>query len=481
VLSPRANNGQIGAVLPDGIPVASLIDVDKKMASLRLLSDPDVYRAEQKWLFGRTWNIIGHDSEIPNVGDYVMRQIAEDSVIVSRGREGEISVMLNVCLHRGMQVCRSEAGNASSFKCPYHGWVFGSDGKLLGAPFEREMYGKDLDKPNLGLRQARVGVYAGIIFANWDATAPPLDEYLGDYAWYLDTIFKRTTGGLECVGAPQRFTIQANWKTASEQFCGADGYHAATLHRSLIEANLPPGADPAMVQEISRALMFGVDIGSRLGHGLRAIARAVPLSASGEMKLGSSGDERQSALESLLELPPYGLPPELVPQLFDCLSAEQIAAVMTYPPHPGGMFPNVGFLHSNLRVHVPTGVDSFEMINWVLIEKDAPAAFKEALRKEMLLGFGTSGTVEQDDAETWPAMQRASTGFMGAQQSMRYQAFVGHNPPEGWGGEGLVYEGFSKDDCHWNWWGRYQDYMGGGPLTLDDGPAADRDVTPAVR
>ncbi|MCU1361911.1 MAG: aromatic ring-hydroxylating dioxygenase subunit alpha, partial [Ilumatobacteraceae bacterium] len=345
------------------------------------------------------------------------------------------------------------------------GWVFGTEGNLLGAPFEREMYGADLDKPNLGLRQARVGVYAGIVFANWDQAAPPLVDFLGEYTWYLDTIFKRTTGGVECIGAPQRFAMQANWKTASEQFNGADGYHAATLHKSLIEANLPAPADPAMVHAISRGLMFGVDIGSRLGHGLRAIARAVPLRVGGPMALGDDSTE-MTALESLTSNPPYNLPPELVPQLFENLTEGQIAALLTYPPHPGGMFPNAGFLHSNLRVHVPTGVDTFEMINWVLVEKDAPAAFKDSVRKEMLLGFGTSGTVEQDDAESWPAMQRASTGHMGAQQTMRYQAFVGHNPPEGWQGGELVYEGFSKDDCHWNFWLRYRDYLSGGPLEL---------------
>ena len=59
---------------------------------------------------------------------------------------GEIHVFLNVCSHRGMQVCRSECGNSSSFKCSYHGWVFGNDGNLLGAPFEKEMYGESWDE-----------------------------------------------------------------------------------------------------------------------------------------------------------------------------------------------------------------------------------------------------------------------------------------------------------------------------------------------
>ena len=66
------------------------------------------------------------------------------------------------------------------------------------------------------------------------ADAPPLSEFLGGYAWYLDTIFKRSKRGLRMLGAPQRFVVKANWKAAAEQFSGADGYHLMTLHRSLI-------------------------------------------------------------------------------------------------------------------------------------------------------------------------------------------------------------------------------------------------------
>jgi nitrite reductase/ring-hydroxylating ferredoxin subunit len=459
-------DGFVGPVLSDGTPIASLIDVDKRQASLRLFSDPEVYRAEQQWLFGRTWNIVGHETEVPNVGDFVSRRIADDPVIVTRDREGGVNVMLNVCTHRGMQVCRSEAGTAQNFKCPYHGWVFGTEGNLLGAPFEREMYGADLDKPNLGLRQARVSLYAGIIFANWDPTAPPLEDFLGEYSWYLDTIFKMTNSGLEAVGAPQRSLIQANWKAPSEQFCGADGYHVATLHRTLVERMMGPDASPAAVNEAARAVMFGIDIGSRLGHGLRAIGRGNAVSSRLLEGEGRDYTVRESSLAALLENPPTGVPRELVPQIFDNLTPGQIHALLTNPPNPGGMFPNVGFLHTNLRVHIPSGADSFEMLNWVLVEKDAPAAYKEEVKRQMLLGFGTSGTVEQDDAESWPAITRSAKGYQGSQEKMRYQAFVGHKAPEGWEGGAEVYDGFSKDDSAWNWWLRYRDYMSGASLEL---------------
>jgi nitrite reductase/ring-hydroxylating ferredoxin subunit len=459
-VSERDLIGSTGPVLSDGTPVASLIDEERRIASLRLFSDPEVYRIEQQYLFGRAWNIVGHESEIPEPGDYLLRHIAEDSVIVSRGRAGEISVMLNVCTHRGMQVCRSEAGNGSSFKCPYHGWVFGSDGgNLLGAPFEREMYGSDLDKPALGLRTARVELYAGIIFANWSRETPPLSDFLGEFSWYLDTIFKRTDLGMECIGAPQRFEVSANWKTASEQFCGADGYHAATLHRANYELRMP--GDDAAIQKGIGVTMFGIDIGSKQGHGLRAIdVRALAVNGRTYGKQDANRGEL-SAMDFLRQTPPSYLPPELVEQLPNNLTQGQIEAMASYAPFPGGMFPNVGYLGANFRVHVPTGVGSFEMINFIMVERAATPAYKELIRKQNVLQFGTTGMTEQDDSESWPSIQKSATGYQGSQERMRYQSFVGHNPPEGWEGGAYVYKGFSKDDSAWNWWLRYRDYITG--------------------
>src|SRR6202034_1361450 len=128
-------------------------------------------------------------------------------------------------------------------------------------------YSDGIDKSKLGMRQARVETYAGIVFANWDETAPPLSEFLGEYTWYLDTIFKRSKAGLECVGAPQRVVMRANWKAPSEQFNGADGYHVATLHRQMIEGMV--GDDEVAVAAGVSRIMFGsMDIGSPLGHGL---------------------------------------------------------------------------------------------------------------------------------------------------------------------------------------------------------------------
>src|SRR5262249_39400123 len=137
--------------------------------------------------------------------------------------------------HRGMRVCTAEAGNALAHRCIYHGWAYRANGDFIGAPVEREqMHGSKRSKSELGLKQARVELYAGMIFATWHFKGPSLDDYLGEAKFYLDQVFKRTDSGLEVLGPPQRFIVPANWKTASEQGA-SDGYHVLTLHRWMME------------------------------------------------------------------------------------------------------------------------------------------------------------------------------------------------------------------------------------------------------
>jgi nitrite reductase/ring-hydroxylating ferredoxin subunit len=450
---------QVGPVLADGTRLIDLIDVERREVSLRVFADPEVYQVEQRLLFGRMWNLMGHESEVPEVGDFVRRQIANESVIMTRGRDGDIRVMLNACTHRGVQVCRTDCGSQPTFKCPYHGWTFSPEGSLIGAPFEKEMYGDSLDKANLGLRQARVELYAGLVFANWEQGAPPLDEFLGEYTWYLDTVFKRSLRGLEVYGAPQRYRINANWKITSEQFNGADGYHAGTLHRSMFEmmAAMMGGEGDDVVNMAQRSSLYGTDIGSPLGHGMRCIA---PFGSPGDEDITSFADP----LDYFKKHPPAQMPPEMVPELRAHLSDGQLRALATYPPSVGGIFPNAAFAGTLLQVHLPLAVDTIEMLHIYLVEKDAPAEHKVAAAKGFVGSLGASGTVEQDDAESWPSIQRVAQGHIGSQEKMRYAAFVGHNPPEGWEGPGYVYEGPSADDSAWNFWLHYRHYMSGASL-----------------
>ncbi|MGH7899713.1 MAG: aromatic ring-hydroxylating oxygenase subunit alpha [Candidatus Binatia bacterium] len=454
-------------MLHDGTMLGDLIDDGRQEVDLRVLSDPEIYRIELDRLFARSWIMVGHETEIRNAGDYVLRYIGEDLVIVSRQQDGSVAILLNVCMHRGMQVCRAERGNATTFKCPYHGWVYGQDGRLRGAPFESEMFGS-LDKARLGLTRARVATLGGVIFGNFDPDAPSFDEFFGDFKFYLECVLCRTEGGLEVLGAPQRALIRANWKCPAEQG-SVDGYHAIGLHQSFRELGFFGGGNTAVA-----AGLVSIDV-SAAGGGLRCFPiepsylEAIVAKGSGANVFANVTTTPE---ERLRKNPPIGMTPEMVSELRKTLSPAQLQVLSTFFPSVGQAFPTFEFLlfHGpataeqvgpviGLHSWCPKGPDAFEIWTWVFAEKNAPQAMKDLGRKAALRTIGSSGMIESDDGEAWPSQTRSARGAVGARQKFRYLAFHGHNPPEGWPGPGMVHTGITRDDGQWLWWQRYFRFM----------------------
>src|SRR3546814_3285508 len=124
---------------------------------MRVLADRELYEIEMDKVFSKTWISLAHYAEIPNAGDYVVRDLGDDQVIVSRAAGGKIHVSLNIGPHRGMRVCTAEAGNARTHRCIYHGWAFRADGSFIGAPVEREqMHGDVFTKDQLDRKSTRL-------------------------------------------------------------------------------------------------------------------------------------------------------------------------------------------------------------------------------------------------------------------------------------------------------------------------------------
>src|SRR4051795_10650859 len=152
-------------------------DIREGMVPAQIYGDQEVFELEHDRVFGRSWLYLAHESEIPEPGDYVLRRIVDDSFIVVRDENAIVRVHANICLHRGMQVCRAEIGNASHFRCPYHAWTYKNSGELVGLPFHEDAYGGEagLRREGVGLLPApRVDTHAGLIFASLDHEAPEL-------------------------------------------------------------------------------------------------------------------------------------------------------------------------------------------------------------------------------------------------------------------------------------------------------------------
>ena len=193
-------------------------EVRNGMLPAHIYNDAEIFERERRNLFSRAWLFVGHVSEIPQPGDYVVRKVLDDSFIVVRDEKGEIRAHFNMCLHRGMQVCRAEMGNASHFRCPYHGWSYRNDGRIVGLPFHEEAYGGEAGFSRKGARllpAPNLGMYNGLIFISMDPDAEPLEDFLGDFKFYLDYYTKQSADGIELRG-PQRWRVKANWKIGAE-------------------------------------------------------------------------------------------------------------------------------------------------------------------------------------------------------------------------------------------------------------------------
>lgn len=213
----------------------SALDVDELVRDdrvhRRLYTDPAVFEAEMRLIFDRTWVFIGHDSEIPRPGDYKTTYMGRNPVIMSRDRDGQIHVLMNRCMHRGAVVCRETRGNASTFRCSYHGWTYNSRGDLVVVT-ARGGYGPDFDQDSLGLIKApRVESYRGFVFASLDPEIEGLHEHLGRARHYFDLgLDLAPDGEIEVRSGVQRYTFPANWKFQIENW--TDHYHAAVVHES---------------------------------------------------------------------------------------------------------------------------------------------------------------------------------------------------------------------------------------------------------
>ena len=115
--------------------MARLVHSDRGLISRRIFIEPEIYERELEQIFARCWLYLCHDSQIPQLGDFLTTYMGEDPVLVMRGSDGKVRAFLNVCRHRGNRLCRADDGNAASFTCSYHGWTRGFS---PGGTFEQD-------------------------------------------------------------------------------------------------------------------------------------------------------------------------------------------------------------------------------------------------------------------------------------------------------------------------------------------------------
>ena len=195
--------------------------------------DEAIYQEELRKIWARSWVYVGHESEVANPNDYIMKSIGPEPVIMTRSRDGAVNLLHNRCPHRGNRVCMFDKGSTRVFTCPYHGWSFNNDGALRGMAFPSGYAG--VDRSGLGLAKvARVESYRGFVFGSLAAEGPGLVEHLGAAKTSIDVLCRNSPEGrIEITAGWLKHKVKSNWKFLVEN--ETDGYHPPFVHASIFE------------------------------------------------------------------------------------------------------------------------------------------------------------------------------------------------------------------------------------------------------
>src|SRR5271163_4536050 len=188
--------------------------------------DRRIEQAEREEVFGANWIAVGRIDQVAMEGQFFTVEIAGEPLVVVRGSDGELRAFFNVCRHHAAAVANVPCGTVQHLRCPYHGWTYGLDGSLKGAP---EFAGVcNFDRGANGLVAVRVENWEQFIFITLDPGAASLMTFLGDLPGRIAALkpadlhfFERKT-----------YTLACNWKVYVDNYLDG-GYHVPHAHKGL--------------------------------------------------------------------------------------------------------------------------------------------------------------------------------------------------------------------------------------------------------
>jgi Rieske 2Fe-2S family protein len=187
---------------------------------------PDVLTREQESIFSRHWIVVCSERDIAGPGDFVLADVAGESLIVVRDRSATIRAHYNVCRHRGTRLCTESRGTLrETIQCPYHAWTYRLDGRLAGAP---HMSGTpDFDPANYPLHSAAVDTWEGFVFVNLDREPEPLATAFAPLIGRFERFNLRRLTTVRRI----EYAVQANWKLVMQNY--SECLHCPTIHPEL--------------------------------------------------------------------------------------------------------------------------------------------------------------------------------------------------------------------------------------------------------
>ncbi len=197
-------------------------------------TSPEVYQQECEKIWWGDWVCVGRTEEVANAGDYIVRDVAGESVLITKDQDGGLHGFYNVCSHRGTKFVDDIEGTGNvrkAFVCPYHAWTYDLAGRLIGTPNVKE--DELFDRSAFPLHPVHVDSYAGFLFVNLE-TEPsrPLIDALTDGAESI-TVFERFKMDELRIGARIVYEVEANWKIVVENY--NECLHCPQIHPELVQ------------------------------------------------------------------------------------------------------------------------------------------------------------------------------------------------------------------------------------------------------
>lgn len=376
------------------LEISSLLRLDEGFVHSDVYASPAIFEREIEQIFHRGWVYVGHDSEIPASGDYVLRWIGRQSVIMNRDSHGNVHLFMNRCRHRANSVCQFERGNSAFFRCAYHGWTYKDSGELVGVPYAEGAYEPELTKADFGLIPTpRMGTYRGFVWGSLEAHGPSLDDHLGLSAKRAIDLFcdHSPVGEIDVRHGANKSVIYANWK-----FQGGDGYHPPFTHQADINSmrNQRLNRPNPLLGFIRKDTTLSRDLGN--GHfclDIRTMGRG--------------------------PLPDTPWAKEYLRSMIESYGETRAKFIMDSGGPHSILMPNIQLLNPDLRVLRPIAADQFEITFYCAFLKGVPKEVNTARLRLTESRMGPAGTINVDDVEMFERNQ------LGMQQLVDPWKFIG--------------------------------------------------------
>ncbi len=238
--------------------IAALVKEDA--VHRHLYVDPEIFDLEMRYLWPNCWIYVGHESQVPNPGDFISLDLGREPVILLRDGQGELGLLSNRCAHKGTKLVSAPSGQVgNAIRCPYHGWTYHLTGKLRAIPLADGYEGANISSGTAGRGLARfenLRSYRGFVFARLSERGLSFEDYFGDSLSSIDYMVDRSPEGrLEVAGGVLRYMHNCNWKMFIENL--NDAMHPMIAHQSSAgtardlwnSLNMPAGTPKPMVVE----------------------------------------------------------------------------------------------------------------------------------------------------------------------------------------------------------------------------------------